>query len=65
MDSSNAIIYIDIDIDSPRIKFWYPYNLSEDIRREISEECISIIAGDPTFIPEILLIFPISNLQLK
>jgi small GTP-binding protein len=65
MESTNAIIYIDIDSDTPKIKFWYPYTLPEDIRKEISEECISIIAGDPTFIPEILLIFPISNLKKK
>jgi len=65
MDSTNAIIHLDIDDDSPRIKFWYPYNLPEDFRRYVSEECISIIAGDPTFIPEVLLIFPISSLKIK
>jgi len=65
MDSTNAIIYLDIDEDTPKIKFWYPYNLPEEFRRNISEECISIIAGDPTFIPEVLLIFPISSLKIK
>jgi small GTP-binding protein len=65
MDSTNAIIYLDIDKDTPKIKFWYPYNLPETFRTEISEECISIISGDPTFIPEILLIFPISHLNIK
>ncbi len=65
MDSTNAIIYLDIDKDTPKINFWYPYNLSEKYRRDIVEECISIISGDPTFIPEVLLIFPISPLKIK
>ena len=65
MDSVNAIIYIDIDVDSPKIKFWYPHNLPEEYRRKIALECISIISGDPTFIPEVLLIFPISNFKKK
>lgn len=65
MDSTNAIIYLDIDKNTPKIKFWYPYNLPEKYRRDIVEECISIIAGDPTFIPEVLLIFPISPLKIK
>ena len=65
MDSTNAIIYLDIDKETPKIKFWYPYNLPEEYRREISLECISIIAGDSTFIPEVLLIFPISSLKIK
>ena len=65
MDSTNAIIYLDIDKDTPKIKFWYPYNLPEDFRRLIGEECVSIISGDPTFIPEVLLIFPISTLEIK
>ncbi len=65
MDSTNAIIYLDIDNDAPKIKFWYPYNLPENYRRDIVEECVSIISGDPTFIPEVLLIFPISHLKIK
>ena len=65
MDSTNAIIYLDIDNDAPKIKFWYPYNLPEKYQREIVEECVSIISGDPTFIPEVLLIFPISHLKIK
>ena len=65
MDSTNAIIYLDIDKDTPKIKFWYPYNLPEKYRSDIVEECISIISGDPTFIPEVLLIFPISSLKIK
>jgi len=65
MDSTNAIIYFDIDEDTPKIKFWYPYNLPEEFRTYIGEECISIISGDPTFIPEVLLIFPISSLKIK
>jgi len=65
MDSTNAIIYLDIDEDTPKIKFWYPYNLPEKFRSYVSEECISIISGDPTFIPEVLLVFPISPLKIK
>lgn len=65
METSNAIIYIDIDKDTPRINFWYPTNLPEDYRNYIADECISIISGDPTFIPEVLLIFPISALKIK
>jgi small GTP-binding protein len=65
MESTNAIIYIDIDNDSPKINFWYPNNLPEEYRNYISEECISIISGDTSFIPEVLLIFPISDLRIK
>ena len=65
MDSTNAIIYLDIDNDAPMIKFWYPYNLPEKYQRDIVEECVSILSGDPTFIPEVLLIFPISHLKIK
>ncbi len=65
MESTNAIIYLDIDNDTPRIKFWYPFNLPEEHRNYISEECISIISGDTSFIPEVLLIFPISALKIK
>ncbi len=65
MDSTNAIIYLDIDNDAPIIKFWYPYNLPEKYQREIVEECVSIISADPTFIPEVLLIFPITHLKIK
>jgi len=65
MDSTNAIIYLDIENDAPMIKFWYPYNLPEKYQKDIVEECVSIISGDPTFIPEVLLIFPISHLKIK
>ncbi len=65
MDSTNAIIYLDIVNDAPKIKFWYPYNLPEKYQRNIVDECVSIISGDPTFIPEVLLIFPISHLKIK
>jgi small GTP-binding protein len=65
MESTNAIIYLDIDNNTPRIKFWYPYDLPEEYRIYISNECVSIIAGDPTFIPEVLLIFPIPSLKIK
>ncbi|MHA1509943.1 MAG: Rab family GTPase [Promethearchaeota archaeon] len=65
MDSTNAIIYIDIDNDAPTIKFWYPYNLPEKYQKDIVEECVSILSGDTTFIPEVLLIFPISHLKIK
>ena len=65
METSNAIIYLDIEKDTPRINFWYPTNLPEDYRNYIADECISILSGDPTFIPEVLLIFPISPLKIK
>jgi len=65
IDSTNAIIYFDIVNQTPKIKFWYPYNLPEKYREDIVEECVSIISGDPTFIPEVLLIFPISHLKIK
>jgi len=65
MDSTNAIIYLDINNNAPLIKFWYPYNLPEKYQKDIVEECVSIISGDPTFIPEVLLIFPIPHLKIK
>ena len=65
MELAHAIIYLDLNQDKPKINFWYPYDLPEGIRRFIGEECSSIISGDSTFIPEVLLIFPISPLKLK
>lgn len=65
MELAHAIIYLDLNQDKPKINFWYPHDLPEGIQRFIGEECFSIIAGDLTFIPEVLLIFPISSLKLK
>jgi len=65
MELTHAIIYLDLNQDKPKINFWYPQDLPEGIRRFIGDECFSIISGDSTFIPEVLLIFPISPLKLK
>ena len=65
MELAHAIIYLDLNQDKPKINFWYPHDLPEGIRRFIGEECFSIISGDSTFIPEVLLIFPIAPLKLK
>lgn len=65
MELAHAIIYLDLNQDKPKINFWHPYDLPEGIRRFIGDECFSIISGDSTFIPEVLLIFPISPLKLK
>jgi len=65
MELAHAIIYLDLNQDKPKIKFWHPHDLPEGIQRFIGDECYSIISGDSTFIPEVLLIFPISSLKLK
>jgi len=65
MELAHAIIYLDLNQDKPKINFWYPHDLPEGIRKFIGNECYSIISGDSTFIPEVLLIFPISPLKLK
>ena len=65
MELAHAIIYLDLNQDKPKINFWYPHDLPEGIRRFIGDECFSIISGDSTFIPEVLLIFPIASLKLK
>jgi len=65
MELAHAIIYLGLNQDKPKINFWYPHDLPEGIRRFIGEECFSIISGDSTFIPEVLLIFPIAPLKLK
>lgn len=65
MELAHAIIYLDLNQDKPKINFWYPHDLPEGIRRFIGDECFSIISGDSTFIPEVLLIFPITPLKLK
>jgi len=65
MELTHAIIYLDLNQDKPKINFWYPQDLPEGVRRFIGDECFSIISGDSTFIPEVLLIFPISPLKLK
>ena len=65
MELAHAIIYLDLNQNKPKINFWYPHDLPEGIRRFIGDECFSIISGDSTFIPEVLLIFPIASLKLK
>jgi len=65
MELAYSIIYLDLNQDKPKINFWYPHDLPEGIRRFIGDECFSIISGDSTFIPEVLLIFPIAPLKLK
>ena len=65
MDLTNSIVYLDFNKDKPDINFWYPEILPEDYRRFLSELCFSVISEDQTFIPEVLLIYPIPSLKLK
>lgn len=63
---SPAIIYIDLNgLNGPKINFWYPYDLPEDVRTLIGSKCSSLISSDMTFIPEVLLVFPLASLNLK
>ncbi|MFW9951296.1 MAG: Rab family GTPase [Candidatus Thorarchaeota archaeon] len=65
MEATNAILYLNLDLDKPVITFWYPFDLSEDIRKFIAKKCYEIISEEDNFIPEVLLIFPIPSLKLK
>jgi hypothetical protein len=63
---SSAIIYIDLNGSSePKINFWYPHELPEHMRSLIAMKCSSIISEDMTFIPEVLLVFPLPSLKSK
>ena len=63
---SPAIMYIDLNgSNGPKINFWYPYELPENIRMLIGSKCNSIISSDMSFLPEVLLVFPLPSLNLK
>ena len=63
---SPAIVYIDLNgSNEPKINFWYPYELPEDVRTLIGMKCSSIISDDMSFIPEVLLVFPLPSLKSK
>ncbi|MBY9004229.1 MAG: GTP-binding protein [Candidatus Lokiarchaeota archaeon] len=63
---SPAIVYIDLNgSNEPKINFWYPSELSEDVRTLIGIKCSSIISDDISFIPEVLLVFPLPSLKSK
>ncbi|MFX0059177.1 MAG: Rab family GTPase [Candidatus Hodarchaeota archaeon] len=66
LETIPATIYIDLeDNGKPQSLFWYPFNLPERVRNIIEIKTKSIISGDNTFIPEVLLIFPIFELKIK
>jgi small GTP-binding protein len=65
MEVVNSIIYIDVGVEKPILNFWYPHELPESVSRLISQKCYSIISEDDAFIPEVLLIFPITSFKLK
>jgi len=63
---SPAIVYIDLNgSNEPKINFWYPSELSEDVRTLIGMKCSSIISDDISYIPEVLLVFPLPSLKSK
>ncbi|MHA1669839.1 MAG: Rab family GTPase [Promethearchaeota archaeon] len=63
---SPAIVYIDLNgSNEPKINFWYPSQLPEDVRTLIGMKCSSIISDDISFIPEVLLVFPLPSLKSK
>jgi small GTP-binding protein len=63
---SPAIMYFDLNgLNGPKINFWYPYELPENVRSLIGSKCSSIISSDMSFIPEVLLVFPLPSLNSK
>ena len=63
---SPAIVYIHINgSNEPKINFWYPSELPEDVRTLIGMKCSSIISDDMSYIPEVLLVFPLPSLKSK
>jgi small GTP-binding protein len=61
-----ATVYVDLnDNGDPKSIFWYPFNLPERMRRIIELKSQLIISGEKSFIPEVLLIFPIFELKIK
>lgn len=63
---SSAIVYIDLNgLNEPKINYWYPHELSEDVRTLIGMKCGSIISEDMSYIPEVLLVFPLPSLKSK
>lgn len=61
-----TIIYMELsDKNRPQSLLWYPLDLPENICRFVEKKVNSIISGERHFLPEILLIFPLSSLRKK
>lgn len=65
-DLINAIVYTDIhDELGPNPLYWYPQELSENIRMLVGIKTVTILSGDQGITPDSLLIIPFPSLRLK
>jgi len=61
-----TIIYMELsDENRPLSLFWYPKDLPEYICRYVEKKIYSLTSGERNFLPEILLVFPLSSLRKK
>lgn len=62
----NAIIYTDFhDELGPNPIYWYPTDLSENIRMLVSIKTVTLLSGSYGYIPDSLIIIPFPSIKLK
>lgn len=65
-ESINAIIYTDLhDELGPNPVYWYPSDLSENVRMLVSIKTVTLLSGSYGYVPESLIIFPFPSIKLK
>jgi small GTP-binding protein len=65
-DLINAIVYTDIhDELGPNPIFWFPSDLSENIRMLVGIKTVTLLSGDQGITPDSLMIIPFPSLRLK
>lgn len=65
-DLIHAIVYTDIhDNLGPDPVYWYPSDLSENIRMLVSIKTVALLSGSYGYVPESSIIFPFPSIKLK
>ncbi|MFX0058802.1 MAG: GTP-binding protein [Candidatus Hodarchaeota archaeon] len=62
----NAIVYTDFhDKLGPNPVYWYPSDLSENVRMLVSIKTVTLLSGSYGYTPESLIIIPFPSIKLK
>ena len=65
-DSIHAIVYTDFhDQIGPNPIYWYPTELSENVRMLVGIKTVTLLSASHGFVPESLIIIPFPSIKLK
>jgi len=65
-DSIHAIVYTDFhDQIGPNPIYWYPTELSENVRMLVGIKTVTLLSASHGFVPESLIIIPFPSIRLK